>query len=356
MIKWITIALAVLGLAMGIWTVATSDEQLPDIPPAQPPSINPFPLGIAASGIVEAGSRNVEVAAPEPGLVTEVLVEVNDKITAGQPLFRLDSRLLEAELVRARAALAVAKQELEMWRSRPRPEDLPPLEAAVAQARAEAEDAADQLRRTEESFAKGAATAGEVQHLRFLAAAAGSALQRAETELARTKAGAWEQEIAVQAELVKQREAEIQALQIRIDRHTVRSPITGHVLKRLIEPGEYAAVGTGTAVALVVGDLDRLNVRAQVDEEDAPQLVPGARGRARLRGAIADEIPLTMIRIEPWAQPKTQITGSTLERVDTRVVEVLFRIDTPKRARVYPGQIVDVFIEAATGAESRPSR
>ena len=76
MVKWITILVAGLGLSVGIYTVATNEKTVERPAPARAPSVNPFERGIAASGIVEATSRNIGVAPPDAGLVTEVLVEV----------------------------------------------------------------------------------------------------------------------------------------------------------------------------------------------------------------------------------------------------------------------------------------
>src|SRR5688572_6036766 len=158
MIKWITILVAVLGLAMGIWTVATSKEELPSPPPAQPPSVNPFTRGLAATGLIEAASRNIPIAAPEPGPAVQVFADVNQRVKRGDPLFQLDPRPLEAELKRAGAALAVAEADLARIRALPRPEDIPPAQAAVEQARVEWADRQDQLDRTSEAARQGAAT------------------------------------------------------------------------------------------------------------------------------------------------------------------------------------------------------
>jgi hypothetical protein len=107
-----------------------------------------------------------------------------------------------------------------------------------------------------------------------------------------------------------------------------------------------------------MGDLSSLHVRAQVNEEDAPLLREGARGVARVRGPARIELPLRMLRIEPLAQPKRQLTGDFSELVDTRVVEVVFEADAssmPRGSRLYPGQIVDVFIETPA-VEPSPDR
>ena len=91
--------------------------------------------------------------------------------------------------------------------------------------------------------------------------------------------------------------------------------------------------------------------RAQVNEADTPMLRQGARATAVLTGRNRREFKLRMIRIEPLALPKTQLSGSDVELVDTRVVDVVFQLE--RDASLYPGQIVDTFIEAMPVAVKR---
>jgi hypothetical protein len=51
------------------------------------------------------------------------------------------------------------------------------------------------------------------------------------------------------------------------------------------------------------------------------------------------------VRVEPYVVPKRSLTGESTERVDTRVLQVLYRFD-PAAMKVYVGQQVDVFVEA----------
>lgn len=197
--------------------------------------------------------------------------------------------------------------------------------------------------------------------------AARAALYQAKATLAKYKAGAWAQDIAVARANLAAQDAHLRSLQKQIERLTVRAPIDGAVLKRNIEPGEFLQSGMGGTgpgggstslmnAALVLGDLRELHVRAQVDEEDMPLLKSGARAVARIRGGLSreeGEIPLTMLRIEPLAGPKRQITNASTELVDTRVVDVMFSIapEALKGVALYPGQVVDVYIEAG---EAKP--
>lgn len=344
MTKWITIFLCILGLAVGAYVVATSGQKPPSPEPAASPSVNPFANGIAANGTIEARSRNVAIAAPVGGLVLNVFVNVNDAVKAGQPLFELDSRELQAQLLRENAALEVAKSQLARLKSQPREEDLPPLRAEVARARARLADTQfwyDTLSQAQSDLAVGQT---ELTRTRFALDAAKADLAAAETTLARAEAGAWAEDIAIAQAQVDSAQSSADAVKRLIDRMTVRSPIDATVLKRNIEAGAFAQADSGS-LALVIGDLSTLHVRAAVDEEDSPRLREGANAILRVRGASDDSIPLKMVRIEPLAAPKMTLTGSVVERVDTRVIEVIFEITGAARFRLFPGQVVDVYIE-----------
>src|SRR5215813_6875992 len=86
MIRWLTILMAVVGVGVALYTVGTAQHEPPKIPLEAEPSINPFQHGFAATGIVESGSRDVQIAAPEAGLAMKVFVEVGDVVKAGDPL------------------------------------------------------------------------------------------------------------------------------------------------------------------------------------------------------------------------------------------------------------------------------
>jgi HlyD family secretion protein len=338
---------------MGIYTIQYSNVTPPELPLTGRPSLNPYPHGIAASGKVEAVSRNIAIAAPEPGVVAAVCVEVNQAVQKGDLLFQLDSRLLESERVQAEALLRVAKAELAKLEAAPRREDVAPLEAAVRQAQVRVDDLKDEYARLERALAKGAATEGELQRKLFERQGAEAALAEAQAQRDRIAAGTWDKDLAIARANLDKADAALRALALRLERLSVRAPVAGVVLKRNLEPGEFAQPGAASP-ALLLGDLSRLRVRAQVDEEDAPRLRPGLAATASVRGAARQEIPLTMLRIEPLALPKRDLTGSIIEVVDTRVVEVLYDLPPGQVVPLYPGQQVDVFIDAPA-AETQPA-
>jgi multidrug resistance efflux pump len=174
-------------------------------------------------------------------------------------------------------------------------------------------------------------------------------LERAKAELYLLKSGAWQADLEVSRAAVAQAEAQVQQARTELDRLRVRAPVGGRVLQVNVRPGEY--VGAPPSQALVVlGDIDRLHVRVDVDENDIHRFRPGAPAVAALRGDPARTFPLTFVRVEPYVVPKRALTGDNTERVDTRVLQVIYEIDA-KGQTLYVGQQVDVFQDVAGGGE-----
>lgn len=94
-----------------------------------------------------------------------------------------------------------------------------------------------------------------------------------------------------------------------------------------------------------LGDLDRLHIRVDIDENDAWRFKPETRAVAFLRGNRDLKAELVFVRTEPYVTPKTSLTGSSTERVDTRVLQVIYSFDRHVLP-AYVGQQMDVFIEA----------
>jgi HlyD family secretion protein len=65
-----------------------------------------------------------------------------------------------------------------------------------------------------------------------------------------------------------------------------------------------------------------------------------------VRGNPSQQATLTFVRFEPYVVPKRSLTGSNVERVDTRVLQVIYRFK-PDGFPIHVGQQMDVFIEAS---------
>jgi HlyD family secretion protein len=175
--------------------------------------------------------------------------------------------------------------------------------------------------------------------------------EQARAELALLKAGAWQADKEVSRAAVALAESQVEQTKTEIDRATVRAPIDGQVLQVNVRPGEYVGAQPGQTL-MMLGDLTRHHVRADIDEHDIPRFQPGAPARAFLRGHAEHELKLVFVRVEPYVSPKKSLTGDNTERVDTRVLQVIYAVETTDRP-VYIGQQLDVFIDTVNRGEER---
>lgn len=94
------------------------------------------------------------------------------------------------------------------------------------------------------------------------------------------------------------------------------------------------------------GDLLALHVRVDIDENDLPRFRPGLPGTGHLRGDAGHPLKLDFVRVKRFAEPRKALTGAGNERVDTRVLQVIYQI-LPSDRTVYVGQQIDVYLDAA---------
>jgi len=338
------VGLALLGFAG--WYVARTRPVLNNPPPPIEPARSPYADTLAAAGIVEAQTENIAVGSATPGVVVEVLVRVGDDVRAGQPLFRLDDRQLQGELAVKRALVSLSKSELVRLEAEPRAEKIPVLVAEVNEKRAAVVRDADALKRTEETFARKVTTEQELIQRREAVAAATAALEKAQADLELLKAGSWQYDRDVAGAAVSESEAQVAKTEIDIDRLTVRALVAGRVLQVNVRPGEFVGAPPGQPL-VVLGNVERLHVRVDVDEFDIPRFPRDAAATALPRGNLQVKYPLRFVRIEPFVVPKKSLTGDNTERVDTRVLQVIYEFDPAGLPPLFVGQQVEVYVDVA---------
>jgi RND family efflux transporter MFP subunit len=270
------------------------------------PSRSPFKSFIAGAGIVEAKSQNIAIGSPLNGIVTAVMVTVGDQVKADTPLFRLDDREAVADLALRRADLLKAK-------------------AAVGEAQAELTNVKTLQHLAENITDPRAISLEELDRRRNATLIAQSKLQSARAQ-------------------VLQAEAVVAAVQTTLDRLEIRAPVSGEVLQVNVRPGEFSAAGVLSRPLLILGNLDQLHVRVDIDENDAWRFRKEGKAIGYLRGNRQFSTDLQLAWVEPFVVPKKSLTGDSTERVDTRVLQALYSFDREKMP-AYVGQQMDVFIE-----------
>lgn len=350
--KFVLPLLAVAGLGFAIFSVVEARQTKPPTKPLMPPPERPeqFTSTIAGAGVVEAQKRNIPIGSPISGVLTDVYVSEGEWVKKGQPLFRLDDRELNADL-RVRVAMqAAAEAQLKRLIAAPRTEDIPPAEAAVEEAKARLASSEIQARRSASLYERGAGPPSDYDRDRFAAEEARATLAKAEAELYRLRKGTWEEDILVARAAVDQAQAEVDRVKTDLDRLTVKALTDGRVLQVNVLPGQLAALAWKEPL-IVLGDVEKLHVRVDIDEQDVPLFQPGARAVATLKGRPGVKFNLEFVRVDPYVIPKTSLTGSNSERVDTRVLQVLYKLPENRPLDVYVGQQMDVYLEAARPAD-----
>ncbi|HLW64134.1 MAG TPA: efflux RND transporter periplasmic adaptor subunit [Gemmataceae bacterium] len=344
--------LGVVMLIFAVYHVVRAQQTAPKVDPLISPAKSPFERTVAGTGMVEPETENISIGSPLPGLVVKLDVRVGDKVQRGQPMFRLDDRNLQAELVARKANLLSARAQLDKLQAMPRAEDVPPAEARVKQAEANLVDLKDQQDRMIDTAKRtpGAVTEQEVIHRKQAYEAGKYELAKAKADLDTIKAGAWKADISVAEAAVAQAEAAVKQTETELDRLVVRASVTGEVLQVNVRLGEY--VGTPPNQALIVLGGTGKHVRVDIDENDLSRFREGLPARAMRRGDTLHQIPLRFVRVEPYVIPKKSLAGGTTERVDTRVLQVIYAVETSP-APLYVGQQLDVYLDASQG-EPRP--
>jgi HlyD family secretion protein len=345
---------AVLMLGFAVVHVVRARTPRDILPPPEPPARSTFTNAVAAVGLVEASSENIAISTPVSGLVVTVLAHAGDRVTVGQPLFALDDRDLQAELGVRRATLAVARQRLARLQAQPRPEEIPPLEAKRQEAEAALGDALMQLRLIESVTDRRAIREEDLNRRRFAVEAARARRDEARAAVDLLKAGAWPPDVETARAEVKAAEAGVTRLETDIARLTVRAPVAGAVLQCNVRPGEYAQSGPLITPLMLLGRVDPLHVRVDVDEADAWRVQPDRPATAAVRGNGRLTVPIHFVRFEPYVVPKRALSGATTERTDTRVLQVIYRLDKATFP-LYVGQQLDVFLGGVGPAAIGPT-
>lgn len=302
--------LGLIGLVFGI-VFAFSHGQSKTLAPAQlsEPPTAPYAATISGTGIIEANSRNIDVGTFLSGVIASVAVTEGQVVKKGDLLFALDDR--------------AAASDLEMRRK-----DVSAAEARLETARVQVADDQDQLKRAESMKVGVAVSEDMLQRRRFTARKSHAALSQAQAELDSAK-------------------AQLASAQVTLDRLSVKAPIDGRILKVRVRPGEFVNAGAETAPVLMGNDTP-LYVRVTVDENDVWRFSPDAKAEAALRSNKDIKVALKFVRVEPYVQPKKNLSGSSAELVDTRVLEVVYEI-AETNEKLFIGQQMDVFVEAGSG-------
>lgn len=269
-----------------------SEEQPATSPPTATAAFGNDP-SVAGAGVVEPSSEVINIGTSLAGIITKVYVSPGDQVSAGQPLFLVDDRAIRSQISEA--------------------------SAAIAQARAARETARAQLTtaRQQSSLYSGIEDPRAVSRQEVIDRS--GAVRTAQAQLRQAEAD------------IRSAEAARARAVTDLGRLTVRAPIAAEILSVNIRPGEYANPGGpqgggGGDPYMEIGNTTPLHVRIDIDENEIGRVEMGKEAVVSPRGQANQRVKAQFVRAEPLVTPKTSLTNSATERVDVRVLQLIYQI------------------------------
>ena len=258
----------------------------------QPPT-PPYEHFIAGEGIIESVNSNTPLSAPFQDIITDIYVSVGDIVKKGDKIYKLDTRHLESQRNQALADKKVAEIEYENQKIQFDFYEKLKLKSAVSK---------------------------QVYEAAYYA-----------REAAKKK--------------IESLEALANIFKTDIERSTIHAPIDGEILQTNIKVGQSALLNTLDSLPQVIfGNTSELHVRVDIDEDNAWRYKKGLPATAFVRGNSNILIPLEFAYLEPYMIPKVLLSSADTARVDTRVLQVVYKFEKNKYP-VFVGQILDIYIQ-----------
>lgn len=279
---------------------------------------------VVAPGLVEPIGGEVDLSAEEPGRVAEILVQEGNPVKKGDLMARLEDSAQLASVAVATAQVAEAQAALLRLRRGATREELTQVASERDAALARATLSADTRSRSDRLKEKGAISPAEWDQAQRQAEADHSTAQAADARYRNLARGSRSEDIqAAQARLDAAR-AQLTQAEAALARRSVRSPVDATVLWSRFNPGEYFS--PGAQALFVLGDVSRLQIRADVDEIDVARVKVGSLAKVRTDAGGTPVAEGKVVWISPRMGRKNITTETPTSRGDLRIREVLVEV------------------------------
>jgi HlyD family secretion protein len=357
-VRKILFAMSFLGLLAGCVGAYLFGVTQPPLPPAFTPPTNPYPSGIYAEGIVESdqpSGENINIYPEVPGTVKAILVTEGQEVRKGAPLVVINDSVQRATVEQQHSQWQAALTLLDELRAQPRKENLDVAKSQVDAAQASVKTAQDELLKQQAAYDLNPKSISKdaLDSAANAAAVAKANLEVAQRQYDLTKAGAWIYDITNQEKQASALEKAYLSSSALLAKYKLIAPRDGVVMAVNVTPGSFVSTSgaydqytQGAAPVLSLGGPQGwLNVRCYVDEILVPRIPPPAQIKAQMsvRGSNV-KIPMQYVRVQPFVSPKIELADQKAERVDVRVLPLIFKVKKPAGMNLYPGELVDVYI------------
>ena len=351
--------LAAIGLMAGLVSAYLLSVEKKPPPPVFNPASNPYGQGIYANGIIESyqsNGENINIYPEVAGKVAGIPVAEGQSVRQGTPLIMIDDSVQRATVAQQKSQAEAALALLEELRAQPRKETLDVAGAQVDNGIAGLKNAQDQLDKQRKSYELDpkSVSKNDLDNAENAVKVAKTNLEVFRKQYELTKAGAWIYDIRNQERQYNALTEAYRSANALLNKYVVKAPADGVILAINTAAGSYISPqGTydtytqgSTNPAVVMGSgQDYIGVRCYIDEILVHRLPPAGKITAKMfiRGTDIS-VPLEYVRVQPYVSPKIELSDQKTERVDVRVLPVLFRLRKPKEMALFPGQLVDVYI------------
>jgi multidrug resistance efflux pump len=155
-----------------------------------------------------------------------------------------------------------------------------------------------------------------------------------------------EPDLQIKKDMLKSAASGVNLAKVELEKTEVKAPISGTILKVRIRPGEFISGNEQDITApILLANTDILHVRVQIDENDIWRFDKSLAANAYLRSNNNVKMDLSFVRMDPYAQRKQNLRGTGTELIDTRIIEVIYKIDVITQ-NLLIGQQLDVFIQS----------
>lgn len=349
---------AAAGLALALVSAFIFAQQPKAQAPLFSPAANPYAKGIYSDGVIEsdqAQGENINIYPEVTGPITQVRVAEGQTVHQGDPLVSIDASVQSATVEQLHSQAEAALAMLNELKAEPRPETLAVSVAQVENAKATLKNAQDGLLKQQRSYDMDphSVSMDALDNARNAEKIAATNLTVVERQHDLTRAGAWIYDIQNQQRTYTALWKSYLSAAALLAKYTIRAPSDGVVMAvqasvgSYVSPqGAYDSYTQGFDPLVVMGmPQSHLEVRAYIDEILVHQLPDPSQMKAEMfiRGTT-DHVSLTFVRIQPLISPKIELSDEREERVDLRVLPVIFRFENPKGLHLYPGQLVDIYV------------